>query len=73
VAKHIQQLDGVIIRFAGDSGDGIERAKNMFALGLLSWLYSRPVESTIAFPRIQVHGQAGCRSAPRNLPESSRM
>ncbi len=26
-----------------------ERAKNMFALGLLSWLYSRPVESTIAF------------------------
>ena len=26
-----------------------ERAKNMFALGLLSWLYNRPVESTIAF------------------------
>jgi len=26
-----------------------ERAKNMFALGLLSWLYSRPYESTIAF------------------------
>jgi 2-oxoglutarate ferredoxin oxidoreductase subunit alpha len=26
-----------------------ERAKNMFALGLLSWLYSRPHESTIAF------------------------
>ncbi|WP_106397228.1 2-oxoacid:acceptor oxidoreductase subunit alpha [Actinocorallia populi] len=26
-----------------------ERAKNMFALGLLSWLYHRPVESTIAF------------------------
>ncbi len=26
-----------------------ERAKNMFALGLLSWLYSRPTESTIAF------------------------
>ncbi|GIG71179.1 2-oxoacid:acceptor oxidoreductase subunit alpha [Phytomonospora endophytica] len=25
------------------------RAKNMFALGLISWLYSRPVESTIAF------------------------
>jgi 2-oxoglutarate ferredoxin oxidoreductase subunit alpha len=26
-----------------------ERAKNMFALGLLSWLYHRPVEGTIAF------------------------
>jgi 2-oxoglutarate ferredoxin oxidoreductase subunit alpha len=26
-----------------------ERAKNMFALGLLSWLYSRPYESTIGF------------------------
>jgi len=26
-----------------------ERSKNMFALGLLSWLYSRPYESTMAF------------------------
>jgi 2-oxoglutarate/2-oxoacid ferredoxin oxidoreductase subunit alpha len=26
-----------------------ERAKNMFALGLLSWLYGRPAESTVAF------------------------
>ncbi|MFY1675004.1 2-oxoacid:acceptor oxidoreductase subunit alpha [Plantactinospora sp. WMMB334] len=26
-----------------------ERAKNMFALGLLSWMYSRPYASTIAF------------------------
>ena len=26
-----------------------ERAKNMFALGLLSWLYSRPSEGTLAF------------------------
>jgi len=26
-----------------------ERAKNMFALGLLSWLYNRPTESTVAF------------------------
>lgn len=28
-----------------------ERAKNMFALGLLSWLYSRPHESTLNFLR----------------------
>jgi 2-oxoglutarate/2-oxoacid ferredoxin oxidoreductase subunit alpha len=26
-----------------------ERAKNMFALGLLSWMYSRPYESTLEF------------------------
>jgi 2-oxoglutarate ferredoxin oxidoreductase subunit alpha len=26
-----------------------ERAKNMFALGLLSWMYNRPSESTLAF------------------------
>ena len=26
-----------------------ERAKNMFALGLMSWLFNRPTESTIAF------------------------
>lgn len=26
-----------------------ERAKNMFALGLLSWMYHRPTESTLAF------------------------
>jgi 2-oxoglutarate ferredoxin oxidoreductase subunit alpha len=26
-----------------------ERAKNMFALGLLSWLYNRPTENTVSF------------------------
>jgi 2-oxoglutarate ferredoxin oxidoreductase subunit alpha len=26
-----------------------ERAKNMFALGLMSWLYTRPTEGTLAF------------------------
>src|SRR5438067_10269156 len=26
-----------------------ERAKNMFALGMLSWLYHRPIESTLKF------------------------
>jgi 2-oxoglutarate/2-oxoacid ferredoxin oxidoreductase subunit alpha len=26
-----------------------ERAKNMFALGLMSWLYGRPTEGTVAF------------------------
>ncbi len=30
-----------------------ERAKNMFSLGLLSWLYHRPVEGTIAFLEVK--------------------
>jgi 2-oxoglutarate ferredoxin oxidoreductase subunit alpha len=34
---------------SGLSKKDAERAKNMFALGLLSWMYSRPYESTIRF------------------------
>jgi 2-oxoglutarate ferredoxin oxidoreductase subunit alpha len=34
---------------SGLSKKDAERAKNMFALGLLSWMYSRPYESTITF------------------------
>jgi 2-oxoglutarate ferredoxin oxidoreductase subunit alpha len=37
-------LDGL-----GVSKKDAERAKNMFALGLLSWMYSRPFESTLRF------------------------
>ncbi|MER5628437.1 2-oxoacid:acceptor oxidoreductase subunit alpha [Streptosporangium sp. NPDC002544] len=33
----------------GVSKKDAERAKNMFALGLLSWLYHRPTEATIQF------------------------
>jgi 2-oxoglutarate ferredoxin oxidoreductase subunit alpha len=33
----------------GVSKKDAERAKNMFALGLLSWMYSRPFESTLRF------------------------
>ena len=35
-----------------------ERAKNMFALGLLSWLYNRPLEGTRQVPGVQVRQQA---------------
>ena len=35
----------------GLSRKDAERAKNMFALGLLSWLYDRPTEGTIELPR----------------------
>jgi 2-oxoglutarate ferredoxin oxidoreductase subunit alpha len=37
-----KEVEGVTKREA-------ERAKNMFALGLMSWLYNRPTENTIAF------------------------
>ncbi|HET9126502.1 MAG TPA: 2-oxoacid:acceptor oxidoreductase subunit alpha [Propionibacteriaceae bacterium] len=39
------------------------RAKNMFALGLLSWLYSRPTESTIDFLASKFAGRAAIRDA----------
>ncbi|HEV2591939.1 MAG TPA: 2-oxoacid:acceptor oxidoreductase subunit alpha [Gaiellaceae bacterium] len=38
----LKEVEGVTPREA-------ERAKNMFALGLMSWLYGRPVDSTIDF------------------------
>jgi 2-oxoglutarate/2-oxoacid ferredoxin oxidoreductase subunit alpha len=38
----LKEIDGVTAREA-------ERAKNMFALGLMSWLYGRPTESTTTY------------------------
>jgi 2-oxoglutarate ferredoxin oxidoreductase subunit alpha len=40
----LKEIDGITKREA-------ERAKNMFALGLMSWLYGRPTETTIDFLR----------------------
>jgi 2-oxoglutarate ferredoxin oxidoreductase subunit alpha len=38
----LKEIDGVTPREA-------ERSKNMFALGLMSWLYGRPVDATVDF------------------------
>ena len=38
----LKDIEGVTAREA-------ERAKNMFALGLMSWLYGRPTESTTTY------------------------
>ncbi|HEY3543470.1 MAG TPA: 2-oxoacid:acceptor oxidoreductase subunit alpha [Gaiellaceae bacterium] len=38
----LKEIDGVTPREA-------ERSKNMFALGLMSWLYGRPIEPTVDF------------------------
>jgi 2-oxoglutarate ferredoxin oxidoreductase subunit alpha len=51
-AVHPVGLTSMTVRALADLGvskKDAERAKNMFALGLLSWMYSRPYESTISF------------------------
>jgi 2-oxoglutarate/2-oxoacid ferredoxin oxidoreductase subunit alpha len=51
-AVHPVGLTSMTVRALADhdiSKKDAERAKNMFALGLLSWMYSRPHESTISF------------------------
>src|SRR3954454_13166278 len=40
----VRAVEGIAI-----SKKDAERAKNMFALGLLSWLYNRPTQGTISF------------------------
>ncbi|MCG2621287.1 2-oxoacid:acceptor oxidoreductase subunit alpha [Arthrobacter sp. I2-34] len=49
---HAFDLTGLTVEAVKDFGltrKDAARAKNMFALGLLSWMYSRPVESTLTF------------------------
>jgi 2-oxoglutarate ferredoxin oxidoreductase subunit alpha len=51
-AVHALDLTGMTVEAVKEFGlsrKDAARAKNMFALGLLSWLYGRPTESTIAF------------------------
>ena len=45
-----------------------ERAKNMFALGLLSWLYHRPTEGTIAFLEKKFASRARDPARPTSPP-----
>lgn len=51
-AVHPVDLTGMTVEAVKEFGlsrKDAARAKNMFALGLLSWMYGRPVETTIAF------------------------
>ena len=51
-AVHPLDLTGMTVEAVKEFGlsrKDAARAKNMFALGLLSWMYGRPTESTIAF------------------------
>ena len=49
---HALDLTGMTVEAVkpfGLSRKDASRAKNMFALGLLSWLYHRPTEGTLSF------------------------
>src|SRR4051794_17805744 len=51
-AVHPVDLTGMTVEAVKEFGlsrKDAARAKNMFALGLLSWMYGRPTDSTIAF------------------------
>jgi 2-oxoglutarate/2-oxoacid ferredoxin oxidoreductase subunit alpha len=53
---HVHALDLTQLTLDALTGSGLSRkdagrSKNMFALGLLSWMYSRPTEGTLRFLR----------------------
>ena len=50
-AVDLTRLTADALEGSGLSRKDAQRSKNMFALGLLSWLYSRPTEGTLAFLR----------------------
>jgi 2-oxoglutarate/2-oxoacid ferredoxin oxidoreductase subunit alpha len=53
----LTQLTMDALADTGLSRKDASRSKNMFALGLLSWMYSRPTESTISFLRRKFVGK----------------
>jgi 2-oxoglutarate ferredoxin oxidoreductase subunit alpha len=55
-ASAVEAMEGVSTRDAG-------RAKNLFALGVLSWLYDRPTEPTEAWLRRKFSGKPGALEA----------
>ena len=45
----IGTLNARALRDSGLSAQDIDRSKNMFALGLLFWMYSRPMDTTVKY------------------------
>src|SRR4029077_7578252 len=65
-AVHPVDLTGMTVEAVKEFGlsrKDAARAKNMFALGLLSWMYGRPTETTIAFLGKRFAKVAGIRDA----------
>ena len=63
---HALDLTGMTVAAVkqfGLSRKDASRAKNMFALGLLSWLYHRPTEGTINFLTTKFASKPGIRDA----------
>ena len=59
------------VKGTGLSNREAERSKNMFALGLMSWLYTRPTEGTVAF--LNKSSPSGPRSPRRTCAPSRRV
>jgi 2-oxoglutarate ferredoxin oxidoreductase subunit alpha len=53
----ITKLTALALEGSGLSTKEIGRAKNMFALGLMLWMYNRPTEPTIRFLRTKFSGK----------------
>ncbi len=49
----ISKLTALALESSGLSSREVERAKNMFALGMMLWMYSRPTEPTIRFLKLK--------------------
>ncbi len=65
-AVHPVDLTGMTVAAVKEFGlsrKDAARAKNMFALGLLSWMYGRPTESTVSFLQKRFAGVPDIRDA----------
>jgi len=65
-AVHKVDLTGMTVEAVKEFGlsrKDAARAKNMFALGLLSWMYGRPTETTVAFLTKRFAGVPDIRDA----------
>ncbi len=63
---HALDLTGMTVEAVKEFGlsrKDASRAKNMFALGLLSWLYHRPTEGTLSFLTSKFAGKPAIRDA----------
>ncbi|HEY8790053.1 MAG TPA: 2-oxoacid:acceptor oxidoreductase subunit alpha [Actinopolymorphaceae bacterium] len=63
---HALDLTGMTVEAVKEFGlsrKDASRSKNMFALGLLSWMYNRPTEGTVNFLSTKFAGQPAIRDA----------
>ncbi|GAA1554974.1 2-oxoacid:acceptor oxidoreductase subunit alpha [Kribbella lupini] len=63
VALNLTGMTVESVKEFGLSRKDASRAKNMYALGLVSWLFQRPVESTIDFLQTKFAGKPDIRDA----------